>query len=384
MLRQDFEKELGFVVVGVELGGGAEEARQGGSWQVSGELGEDVTAVAVRMKRIGEGEQGDFEGRGAEVTGAVVEEVAFFRVGVEFRGDFEDAAEVFFGESREGKQFFEVEALDVAVANGADFAECAVDAAGFDPAVEAGGEVGFAFSQPGGEFAGEEALGLGIVGSADTAGEVTAGHVAVVIGFDFDLSGGPAVTDGDDEFGPGGHGGDVLIVAGEVDLAADFELATVLAVGDDGTGVVGAESEEMAVWGGLGDGKKEKEASAENERGGGGRHAIAGAIEEGFETGENLLAATGTGGEEGSVAERGEFGDAGEGFGVGLRCAGVGDDPIVAGHFAFAVELAADEVDGGVDEEHGAEEAFAEGGPVVAAFEMGGFVKEHEAELIGG
>lgn len=90
------------------------------------------------------------------------------------------------------------------------------------------------------------------------------------VGFEFDLAGSPAVADGDDEFGTGGHGGDVLIVVREVDLAADFKLPPGLTIGDHGAGVVGAETEDMAVGGGLGDSEEEENSRGEDERRGGG------------------------------------------------------------------------------------------------------------------
>ena len=66
-----------------------------------------------------------------------------------------------FREGRNGKEFFEIETLYGCVNDRADFAEGSINPAGFVPPMEAGGEIGFAFAEPRGKFAGEESLGLG-------------------------------------------------------------------------------------------------------------------------------------------------------------------------------------------------------------------------------
>lgn len=161
------------------------------------------------------------------------------------------------------------------------------------------------------------------------------------------------------------------------------ELVVVGTVVHDRALVVIGVGKEAIEGGGLRDEEHEQQAGGEDEGRGDDGEAIAGFVEEGFHAGEDLLAATGARAEGGDPAGGAEFGNAGEGGGVGFGGAELGDDPIVTGDLALAFDLAANPPEGGLDGEEGAEEALEQAVPIVTTGEMAGFVEDDVFDLGG-
>ena len=77
-------------------------------------------------------------------------------------------------------------------------------------------------------------------------------------------------------------------------------------------------------------------------------------------------------------------GDVDEEGGVGFGAVGVANDRGVAAFFAVAADLAADEPDGGVEEEERLDNSLQQVDEVVPAADVGELVEQHHVELLGG